>query len=246
VNNSVQFYLGSSGANPAQGTSDTVLNVDLQDLYGINLTSSMGNWTARAMATTITVNGQVDVRTGTLASVAPLFPGAPSLQDFAAVLAPTLGFDSCDTDVTTAFCAPSGFLHKKARDTFDYYSLGLSYDSGALFVVSEVAKLDTQRATIFSDAISGYVTAGYHYNQWTPYTTFAFKYDNENTAVLAANRLTPAAGRSASFGVRRELTSSLSAKLEANHFYNMENDGAFAGNPGSSSNAYTFALDAVF
>ena len=64
--------------------------------------------------------------------------------------------------------------------------------------------------------------------------------------------LRPAATQSWSFGLRRSLNSSMSAKLDWNHFYNIEAAGEFNKSLVSStanlspSDVYTFAIDTVF
>ncbi len=264
TNNTLQLFAGgSSNTDHADGSQDIKTDVALQDVYGINLTSNWGSWTARAMIATLSIDGTIDVRSGSVLATtdsaysaipapAPL-PGTldmyiPALSDPAAAVLALTGFDSCDTDAAGAYCTPGGYLHKSGSDTFDYYALGAQYDDGSLFMISEVAQLDTKRAALFSDSVAAYVTGGYRINQWTPYATYAMTYDDEKSSVLAANNAVPVARKSVSLGLRRELSNSLSAKLQWDHFYDMENHGGFSDedSPGDESNAYTFALDAVF
>jgi len=258
MNHTLQLFTGASSSTATYGNNDTVEAVDIQDMAGINLTSSVGSWTFRAMATHLSINGDVAQRAdtvfdaGTLAGVDPttdLNPFVPGTQ----TLPGMGGFDSCDmvdidpTPGTTYRCLPGGYLHKTGDDTFDYYSLGTQYDDGSLFVIAEVAKAKTDRARIFSDAVQGYVTAGYRMGSWTPYATYAHTYDTESTAFLATHNLNPLAvsqsQKERSIGLRHELTSSLSAKLEWNNMYDLEGQSPSLGD---DYNIYTFALDVVF
>jgi len=264
VNTTAQLFTGSSANMNNMGDADQELSTSLEDLYGLNLTAAIGNWTVRAMASTLSIDGESAVRTDTIlpdvgvdiSALYSLPPGSiytPALDQYAAYNLAALSqnglnFDSCDLDqITGAYCLGGGYLHSSADDRFDYYSLGAQYDNGSLFVMSEVAKLKTKRARIFSDTVAMYVTTGYRIDSWTPYITYAHTYDTESAAYLAANNLNPSikpdASKSRSIGLRKELGSSMDVKVEWNNRYDFEVPSATYGD---DLNIYTITLDAVF
>ncbi|MFK3738797.1 hypothetical protein [Massilia sp. TN1-12] len=57
--------------------------------------------------------------------------------------------------------------HKRMRVA----SIGMNYDPGDWFVMAEAARLNTD--FFFSSTRSGYVSAGWRWNAWTPYATLA-------------------------------------------------------------------------
>ena len=237
----LQINAGGDSAKHYSNSDDVYLDVGLKDNFGANITSSFGSWTTRLMATTMRISGDLNVKTGTIVDAATLM-GAP-----ATVLPGLLGFQTCDLSLTNpTLCSAGGYLHKSTYDTFNYYSAGVQYDNGSLFVILEGAKLQTENANLFSDGDSGYMTAGYRFGSWTPFYTYGESYDTETKAILAANGLKPSFAKENSFGVRKEITQNLDAKFQYDHFFNMENENGFGGNPKSNTNIYTLTLDAVF
>jgi hypothetical protein len=103
--------------------------------------------------------------------------------------------------------------------------------------------------------VSGQATVGYRIDRWTPYATYAWAQSINDADQLAQlfGALPNRNMKSVSLGVRRELTDQLSAKLEWNNYFDLENNGNYGsgssslnGSLGDDANVYTFALDAVF
>lgn len=266
-NHKLQISAGSGAStNNALGDADQELQVRTDDIYTINLTSSYGDWTLRAMAAHLAIDGNSSVRTDTVIAAtdaayaaipATPLPGTlnlyiPALTDPAAgptgVLALT-GADSCDLDFAGVYCKPGGYLHWEGDDTFYYYSLGGMYDNGSLLVMAEAAKLTSAATKLFPDNVAMYVTTGYRFGDWMPYVTYQRSYDTTDQATLSANSLNPTAQvgstKSRMIGLRKELGVGMDLKVEWENKYDFEsaNDQAAYGD---DLNIYTITLDAVF
>jgi len=240
VNHLLQFFVsGSASTDNRTGNVDTLQDLNLRDLYGVNLTSDWGDFTWRLMASTISIEGEAGIRTDSQFASFTAIPNIPHLGLPAESIIAAAEVDSCDRDITGIFCAPGGYLRNEIEDTVDYYSTGAQYDNGSLFVLGEIALLRTEKGQLFSNEDQGYVTAGYRFGDFVPYYTYGRVYSKEGT---------DSAQRSNSLGLRYGLTPSVAAKFEWNHFYDFENNGNFASSLslGSSADLYTFTLDAVF
>jgi len=274
-NHKLQISAGSGAStNNTKGDADQELQVRADDVYTINLTSSYGDWTLRAMAAHLAIDGNSSVRTDTAiaptevdityileatlglppGSLPPGFLMSPGLDQTAAVNLARLAasgsqFTSCDLDFTGTYCTPGGYLNAEGDDTFYYYSLGGMYDNGSLLVMAEAAKLTSAATKLFPDIVAMYVTTGYRFGDWMPYVTYQHSYDTTDQATLSANNLNPRAQvdstKSRMIGLRKELGVGMDLKVEWENKYDFESADDKAAY-GDDLNIYTITLDAVF
>lgn len=228
ISNRLQFWTGSY--DDTSGTDD----LELKDSYGINMTSNMGDFTARAMFYTITIDGTTTQKVADLgAPVLPLPPG---------------------------FTIPV-YATFEAEDDLDYASIGFQWDNGEFFVITETTDLRSQDGLFFNDQKSGYISGGARIQDWTPYATYgwAYSYNEEDFASVGepvcggaptTAQACSSSSKSVSFGLRKELGANLAAKFQMDHYYDFDDtNGYFGFNAAEgwdNADVYTISLDAVF
>jgi hypothetical protein len=242
INHTLQPFIGSSlnhnnvdqvygtyrvfgGVPGAYPPVQGYLSMDFKDLYGVTLNSTIGDWTTKLTAMHLGLDGRINLLDGI-----PAVPG-----------------------ITPGFAA--GDVVAEIGDNLQYYAVGGMYDNGSLFAMTEVAHIRAADETLLGDSVAGHATLGYRMGRWMPYGTYAWaqSVNDADPFVQALGALPNRNMKSVTVGVRRELTNQLSAKLEWNNYFDLENNGnlesgatSFAGSLGDDANVYTFALDAVF
>lgn len=167
-----------------------------------------------------------------------------------------LQINSTLTDPTGAL---QGVLDQWAREVIHYYTAGIRYDNGALLVLTEWSRIDSE-GTPGRDVEAGYLTLGYTIGDFQPYATYmktqTIHESQQNP--LAVTRNPPYAATGTGVGLRYNITSSVSLKMQADHYYNFDGtQGIFSpegnyvpeilgGTPEEGSNIYSVTLDAVF
>lgn len=267
INNRLQVWAGSY--DDTSGADD----LELKDQYGVNLTSNVGDFTARAMYYTVTVDGTStqSISENTLINLAGPFPPAASRGFY------------CGTDTnysafpnTTSCTWTQGFSGAAAKDTdfytitaeaeddLDYASLGFQWDNGEYFAIVETTDLRAQDGLFFEDQKSGYVSGGMRVADWTPYATYGWAYTyNESDyvnssgtgSIVCAGKTSAtacsSASKSTSLGVRKELGANMAMKIQADHYYDFEDTNGYFGFDASkkswqNADVLSITLDAVF
>lgn len=229
VSNRLQVWGGSFADN------DQTSSLMLKDLYGASLTSSLGDFSARAMFFTIDIDGTT------------------TQKDLGAVTLPP-GVGPCPPIPGIVNCVVNSGLDVTftAEDKLDYSSIGLNWDNGEYFVIAETTDLKVENGLFFKDEKSGYVSGGMRINQWTPYATYGWSYTiNESDFVGTVVGAAPEQSKSKSLGLRRELGDGLAAKIQWDRYYDFKGSNGFFGfNPAtddiSDADVLTLSLDAVF
>ncbi|NKF51634.1 hypothetical protein G3R49_13800 [Shewanella sp. WXL01] len=145
--------------------------------------------------------------------------------------------------------------HSKAT----FKGIGLGYDNGNFFMVSEVTQMKIEG--VLSDNDAGYITLGYRINQFSPYVTAAFLKTTDDDERAAIN---PALGygfdeqrTTYSAGIRWDALDNLAIKFDVTYAHDF--DGTHGGLVNNkqydytsnsfkydSTTVYTIKLDAVF
>jgi hypothetical protein len=248
VSNTAQAFYGTSTAKLSTG------KIEAKPAWGFNDTIEINSWTVRAAY--VFLNLDLD-----LSSIEPLLNGLTTLGNAAT----TFGFTE------------TGSQALELADRYDLkdldihiYSLGANYDPGNWFLMGEVAKFVGDG--FLQDANSGYLTAGYRIEKFTPYVTYAFV-DTDRVEesistvgapgplITGANSL--AAGvnttlknfassqKSFSVGVRWDFSRSADLKIQYDHL-SLEDDtygrlgNAEPGFDGDKVNIISAAIDFVF
>ncbi|HQQ62289.1 MAG TPA: hypothetical protein PLF22_01810 [Pseudomonadales bacterium] len=245
VNHTLQPFVGSSTKHhddpgqygyvplpafvPGSASPNENLQLDFKDLYGITLNSTWGNFTTKATAMHLGLDAQVTALDNSFLVANALLAGMLQPPAF-----PNVG---------------AGGVIAENVDQLQYYAVGGMYDDGTWLAMLEESTIRTKHGALFGDNISGQATLGYRIDKWTPYGTYAWTQSQNVSDFAQPNRKM----KSASLGLRHELTNNLSAKMEWNHYYDFTNNGSYgsgsnslAGSLGDNANVYTFALDAVF
>lgn len=239
--NTLQMWTGSY-ADTSDGPAGIPDDIKLKDQYGVNLSSSWGDFTARVMAFTVAIDGTttIDVNGGT----------------------------------------PPIYLQLDAEDKLAYSSVGLQWDNGQFFVITETTDLRSEKGLFFTDEKAGYITAGTRIQDWTPYATYGWAYSaNEGDFAgfidgepvcggpqivggAADNKTCSSQSKNVSLGLRKELGANLALKAQWDHYYDFGGTNGNFGFAGYSSTGfppttdmgegwnnadiYTITLDAVF
>ena len=166
------------------------------------------------------------------------------VQDIAAVF---------DTIEYQAFTAHFGMLHAKIslsvlpQESATGYSMAAGYDPGTWFVQAELARITVNQIT--PGYFSGYVSAGYRINKFTPFVTYAQAYSLGHSTMVPNLIL---GQKDASCGVRWDFRKDMDLKFQYDHVWLPSNStGMFtAVQPtfqlGSGTNVLSVALDFVF
>ena len=166
------------------------------------------------------------------------------VQDIAAVF---------DTIEYQAFTAHFGMLHAKIslsvlpQESATGYSMAAGYDPGTWFVQAELARITVNQIT--PGYFSGYVSAGYRINKFTPFVTYAQAYSLGHSTMVPNLNL---GQKDASCGVRWDFRKDMDLKFQYDHVWLPSNStGMFtAVQPtfqlGSGTNVLSVALDFVF
>lgn len=142
------------------------------------------------------------------------------------------------------------------QDKVIYQSLGLNYDPGKWFFMTEITKKSGDEDILLS-FVSGYATAGIRLGNWTPYLTGGWKHTtsditNTNPVINAIISALDRGQSSYSAGVRWECYTNVALKAQYDHITNVSKGwGALINTtpsfqPGKSYNLATLALDFVF
>jgi len=252
INNRLQFWAGSYDDTSEFAGND--LDIELKDQFGLNLTSSWGDFTARAMHYMVTIDGTAD----------------RSIQAAtAANLCVVGGFISCtQTNLATPAVQSIYNVTAEAEDKLAYSSIGFQWDNGQYFAITEATDLRSRDGLFFTDQRSGYISGGMRVADWTPYATYGWMYSynekdyidsgsppfNRPTSVVCGGKTTAAAcsssSKSVSFGVRKELGVNLAAKFQMDHYYEFDDTNGYFGFADTegwkNADVYTLSLDAVF
>jgi len=237
IQHTLQPFVGSSTGHhdtnvpygyygiPGLPGANATIQLNFKDIYGVTLNSTFGNWSTKLTAMHMGIDGSLNAIDNSFI-VGNILAGGP--------LFPNVG---------------AGGQIAEISDELQYYAVGGMYDNGSLLAMAEFSTIRVAKGTLFGDSFSGQGTLGYRIDRWTPYATYAWA-QSINDADFT---LTPRSMKSITMGLRRELTDQLSAKLEWNNYFDLENNGSigagsdtFTGSLGGDVNVYTFALDAVF
>ena len=134
-----------------------------------------------------------------------------------------------------------------------FAGVGLSYDNGTLFAISEFAVSDVEGQ--YSDTESGYITLGYRINDFTPYVTYAFlettdDSERANPADALRKALFDWQRTSYSVGSRYDINSNLALKVDVTYATDFgDTSGGMTPNIVDNNDdtlVYTLSFDAVF
>lgn len=214
---------------PYFGASDTTLPNTLRTLardgYGLVYEASWGNLTGRLHAL------QID-----------------STLEATEAIALDLNNDGTP-DLTLDENGVQALLDGFGEERIHYYTAGLRYDNGTLLVLSEVSRVDGQGIPS-RDIEAGYVTVGWTFGDFQPYATFMkTQVIKESQLDGTAARLSPPySAKGTGVGVRYNITSNVSLKLQADHYYDFDDtQGVFSRDfSEEGSDIYSVTLDAVF
>jgi hypothetical protein len=135
---------------PYAGVSDLVLplatggdqEIDVKDWYGIAVTGEIGSFTGRIGYHTKKYDGEMRSTQAIVNAI--VAAGYPDVAE-------KVGFDGNKSPI---------------------FNVGLQYDNGSTFVISEFAKRDSERVVVAK--LSGaYLTAGHRFGNFAPYATYA-------------------------------------------------------------------------
>ena len=150
----------------------------------------------------------------------------------------------------------------ESREDFEgeFYGVGLEYDPGDFFVLSEVTRREVQGT--FSDTDSAYITGGYRIGSFTPYVTAAWiesQDDSERDSGVIADTDLPQSflnekREDYSLGVRYDAMPGVALKADWTHSRSFgQTDGGLDNNRDAQgnvrfdhTNVYTVTLDAAF
>lgn len=207
----VQPYFGTSRLDAPDSAE-----FELDKIFGVNVTSTLGNLTLRAgyLLTEMTIHSDgIAAAIGALTNPAGL----------------------CGIDPIA--CRQGHSLEPDAKDA-SFGSLGAAWDNGQYFVSGEWGHRTLQN--LLSDTTSWYVTGGTRIGKWTPYATFASttndsqkRFSGSNSAVVippgapagaVINGIVTALRQSnamdqqtVSLGVRYDLTRNVALKTQWDH-----------------------------
>lgn len=207
----IQPYFGHSRPDMPDG-----VELELDNMMGLNVSSSLGDFTVRAsyLYTEVTLHSD-----GLKAAI-------NALSDPAGL---------CGIDPIA--CRQAASLETDASDA-SFAALGASWDNGQYFVSSELGKRSTQ--SLFPDSTSWYVTGGTRIGKWTPYVTYASstndsekRFSGSSSAVIippgvpagavingittALLQSTPMDQQTASLGLRYDLNKNVALKTQWDH-----------------------------
>lgn len=205
ITNTVQAFAGRSTAkfenSEMKGKPD----------WGINDTIEIDSWTLRAGLSSYKIDFESD-------ELDMLYGGIAQVAEATAVALPE------------ASAAAYRLLDEYSLDDMKVkiYTLGASYDPGNWFAMGEYAHVSGE--SIIADADSFYVTAGYRWNAFTPYVTFAQvdtdrieeegipiavpEIDRLNAGIDAILSATASNQRSVGVGVRWDFMSNADLKVQ--------------------------------
>lgn len=117
-------------------------SIDVKDWYGLAVSGEIGSFTGRIGYHTKTYDGEMRSTQGLVNAIA----GAGFTEQ-----AKQVGFDGNKSPI---------------------FNLGVQYDNGSTFVISEYAKRGSDRV-IVPELSGAYVTAGHRFGSFSPYVTYA-------------------------------------------------------------------------
>lgn len=220
IAHSLNVYHGSTAVDSAIG--DTDITYSLHNLVGVNLTSTLGNFTTWLGYS----SADVDLD---LAQIDPEDPdgvGGPFPNPPAGALAP----------------------YSLENDHGYFGSAGFQYDNGNLAIMGEHIELGID-TDWFPTTEADYVLVGYRFGNWMPHVTWAQNEDqgykdiegspSEVALQTALYDSVKTHQKSWTFGVRGDVASNLAVKLEVSEYYDLgsREDGRTGGNGAFSGNA---------
>jgi len=247
INNRLQFWTGSY-ADTSNGPAGLPDDIELKDQYGVNMTSTWGDFTARAMMFTIAIDG-----TTTVDISAPV-PGVP----YVPVLLQADAEDKLDY-------SSLGFQWDNGQYFVITETTDLRSEKG-LFFTDEKGGYITAGTRI--QDWTPYATYGWAYT--ANEGDFAGAFDGEpvcgGPAVIggdANNKSCSSQSKNVSLGLRKELGANLSFTMQWDHYYDFSNTNGYwgfadysstgfpvptttAGEGWDNADTYTLSLDAVF
>jgi len=232
VSHSINVFWGSMQVDVGSG-----LVFDVNNQHGLNVRSSMGNFSTWVGYTSSQVNLDLSLAFSSNIDVLPL--------------------------IASGMVEPS--YYSLDKDYAHYASIGVQYDNGSLLMMAETTELKiTSPDNWFPTQPAGYVMAGYRFGKVMPHLTWAFV--NARGAGKVSDSFAPFGfsqglfndyadrQKSWTLGARYDVTSGIALKAEATRFYDFSNDrvntsGTFnGGGAPDKANPMVFrlAVDAVF
>ena len=232
ANYRVSAFYGGYGFD--QADFDANAKVEINDVYGMNVTSYWNDWSFRLAYTHLETTAFFEQQTFTPpVTVIPLdmiIPGA------------------------TLTTGDAALFEGELSESIDFYSYAVTYDNGDWLAILELSTQDVDKAQYIGDDVLGVFTLGHRWGKWMPYGGYGREYYKEPlTGNNQFARVTDRDYKMNFFGVRYDLTPGIAAKLEWNYFYDFKGTtGPFqpAGGANSdgidSADIYTLLIDAVF
>jgi hypothetical protein len=162
-------------------------------------------------------------------------------------------FSFDDTIEFGAVTGHVGYQHARVKlltlpdEPVNIYTIAVSYDPGAWFVQSELARVTTQQVT--PGYVSGYVTGGVRYAKATFFATYAQAHGLGHPTLIPNYN---SGQRDISVGARWDFVKNMDLKVQFDHVLLPANStGTFINQQpgyalGSGSNVFSAALDFVF
>lgn len=230
-NHRLSAYMGTFSFE--ENSIDRFVDIVGDDVYGANWTTYWNDWTFRA--------GYSHLRTKASFT-------ANIMDEVDPVNIPGFGL------VTPV----DGFVRFEGEigESLEFYSYSTSYDDGDWMALLEMGVIEVSEGNFIGDEVQGHFTLGYHLDRWMPYGGYGREYYKE-ALTGPTSQFARAADRNYKlnfFGMRYEIATGISAKLEWNHFYDFKGtvgpfedaDAAFGDGSFDKVDVYTFLIDAVF
>ena len=140
-----------------------------------------------------------------------------------------------------------------------FYSAGVRYDNGSLLILSEYSRTDSGGFPT-RDTEAAYATVGYTIGKWQPYVSYVVEntlHESDIAPLLVFTKIAaPIQSKSTTLGVRYDINSNVSIKLQGEHYYDFEDTGGvwqgsfprggFVQEFPGEEDIYSLTIDAVF
>lgn len=146
-----------------------------------------------------------------------------------------------------------GYLHGSVetdtlpKESVNVYSAAAGYDAGPWFVQGELARITVDQLT--PGYVSGYLSAGYRINKFTPFVTYAEAHSLSRSTIIPNYNM---GQKEISAGVRWDFIKNMDLKVQYDHVWLPSNStGSFTAiqptfRLGSGANVFSVTLDFVF
>ena len=151
----LKFFAGD--AENYLASSEDPEEIEINPIYGINITMDYGNWSSRIGLASVTLDSESEF-------LSQLIGGLNAVPSLAWPEAPQLAHDlsTLDTD-------------------FRYFSIGSTYDSDQWIFQTELGYIDSDYV-FFPDVVSAYFSLGYRHNSVTYYGVVSAAESTEDAA----------------------------------------------------------------